>query len=184
MFHGGSDKVYIQVAKPRIVWVKPLGYEVSIDEVEDIIKALINELVDFKAAYFGMYDEAKARIELEIKLPQAVNKEKRRIEKLKSSAPLFLTNGKGEDEKGEEVKDEEEYEKEEPLKKKGKVIITKPTNPSTTIFTQRSRKKAKKGGDIIFSRTSPTFQDRMKELKNRVGIKYFKALKYESRIDE
>ena len=56
------------------MWVKPLGYEVSIDEVEDIIKALINELVDFKAAYFGMYDEAKARIELEIKLPWVVRK--------------------------------------------------------------------------------------------------------------
>ena len=27
-----SDKVYIQVVRPRIVWVKPLGYEVNIDE--------------------------------------------------------------------------------------------------------------------------------------------------------
>ena len=63
------DKVYIQAVRPRIVWVKPLGYEVNIDETKDIIEALINEPVDPKATYFGTYDEAKARIELEIKLP-------------------------------------------------------------------------------------------------------------------
>lgn len=27
-----SDKVYIQVVKPRIAWVKPLGYKLNIDE--------------------------------------------------------------------------------------------------------------------------------------------------------
>ena len=26
------DKVYIQVVKPRVAWVKPLPYEVNIDE--------------------------------------------------------------------------------------------------------------------------------------------------------
>ena len=64
-----SDKVHIQEVRPRIAWVKPLGYEVNIDETKDIIEALINEPVDPKAAYFGTYDEAKARIKLEIKLP-------------------------------------------------------------------------------------------------------------------
>ena len=63
------DNVYIQAVRPMIVWVKPLGYEVNIDETKDIIEALINELVDPKATYFGTYDEAKARIELSIKLP-------------------------------------------------------------------------------------------------------------------
>ena len=63
------DNVYIQVVKLRIVWVKPLGYEVNIDETKDIIEALINELVNPKATYFGTYEEAKERIELEIKLP-------------------------------------------------------------------------------------------------------------------
>ena len=57
------------------------------------------------------HDEAKARIELEIKLPQVINKGKRRIVKLKTSTPLMLTEGKGED--VEEVEDEEESEKEE-----------------------------------------------------------------------
>ena len=120
-----SDRVYIQAMKPRVVWVKPLPYEVNIDETKDIIKALVNEPIDPEAPYFGTYDEAKARIELEIKLPQVVKKGKRRITKLKSSTPLMLTEGKGED--VEEVEDEEELEKEvDPTKKKGKVIITRP----------------------------------------------------------
>ena len=76
----------------------PLGKEVSIDEIKDIIKALVNELVDPKASYFGPYDKAKARIELEINLPQAVNKGKKRIAKLKTISTLLLTKGKGEDE--------------------------------------------------------------------------------------
>ena len=65
-----------------------------------------------------------------------IRKGKRRIEKLKSSTPLLLTKGKCEDE--EEGEDEEEFKKGEPLKKKGKVIITKLAKPSTVVFTRRS----------------------------------------------
>ena len=55
---------------------------------------------------------------------------------MKSSAPLLLTEGKGED--AYEIENEEEFEKEqETLKKKGKVIITKPTKPSTIVFIRR-----------------------------------------------
>ena len=64
-----SNKVYIHPIRPRIAWVKPLGYEVNIDEKKDTIEVLVNEPVDPKVSYFGTYDEAKARIELEIKLP-------------------------------------------------------------------------------------------------------------------
>lgn len=56
------DKVYIQVVKPRVVWVKPLSYEVNINDTKDMIEALLNELVDPKATYFGTVDEKKARI--------------------------------------------------------------------------------------------------------------------------
>lgn len=119
---------------------------------------LVNEPVDPKATYFGIYDEEKARIELYIKLPHVVNKGKRRIVKLKSSSPILLTEGKGEDEQGEEVEDEEESKEGEPLKMKGKVIMTKPTKPSTIVFTMRSRKKFyKEGGGIIFRKPPPTF---------------------------
>lgn len=32
LFTVDSEKVYIQVVKPRVVWVKPLSYEVNIDD--------------------------------------------------------------------------------------------------------------------------------------------------------
>ena len=60
---------YIQAFRLRIVWVKPLGYEVNIDETKDIIEALINEPIYPKVSYFGTFDEARTKIELEIKLP-------------------------------------------------------------------------------------------------------------------
>ena len=44
-----SDRVCIQDVQPRVVWVKPLPYEVNIDETKDIIEALINEPIDPKA---------------------------------------------------------------------------------------------------------------------------------------
>ncbi len=58
------DKVYIQVVRPRVACVKPLEYEVNIDDTKDIIEALLNEPMDPKAPYFGTYEKAKARIEL------------------------------------------------------------------------------------------------------------------------
>ena len=64
-----SDKVYMQVVRPKIVWVKPLPYEVNFDKAKEIIEALVNEPLDPKAPLFGAYDEAKVRIELHIKLP-------------------------------------------------------------------------------------------------------------------
>ena len=148
-----NDKVYIQAVIPRIIWVKPLPYEVNIDEEKDIIEAFINELVDPKAPHFGTYNEANARIDITIKLPQAVSKCKKRIEKIEFNTSLLLTKGKGEDD--DDAEDEEELEKEEELvKKKGKVIITKPPKPSTAVFTRRSKKK---GSEVVFSNPPLTF---------------------------
>ena len=68
------------------------------------------------------------------------------------------------------------------MKKKGKVIITKPPKPSTVVFTRRSRKKIdKEGSDVIFNRPPPTFHERLKVLREGVGVHNFKALKYETR---
>ena len=125
---------------PRVAWVKPLPYEVNIDEARDIIEALVNEPVDPRQPTFGTYDEAKTKIELQIKIPQAISKGKRRIAKLKTKInPLMLTKGKGEDEEEEEEGEEPESEKEvEPQRKKGKVIITKPKKKPTAVFSRRT----------------------------------------------
>ena len=99
-----------------------------------IIEALVNEPTIPNIPSFVTYEEAKKRIELGIKIPQAISRGKKRVAKLKTTkGSLMLPEGKGEDEESEESK---EFEKEEePPKKKGKVIITKPQKQPTTIFT-------------------------------------------------
>lgn len=156
------DKVYIQAAIPRVAWVKPLPYEINIDEARDIIEALINEPAIPNTPAFGTYDEAKARIELEIKLPKAITSTKRKAAKT------------------EETEEESEEEAETP-KKKGKVVITKP-KPRTAVFTRRTR-KGQKESEVVFRRPPPTFEEKLKQLEQGSGMSNFKALKYESRSD-
>ena len=76
------DRVYIQAVIPRVAWVKPLPYEVNIDEARDIIEALVNELAIPHVPTFGTYEESKKRIELSIKIPQAISKGRKRVAKL------------------------------------------------------------------------------------------------------
>ncbi|GLJ23271.1 hypothetical protein SUGI_0440210 [Cryptomeria japonica] len=111
---------------------------------------------------FGTYDEAKARIELEIKLPKAITSTKRKVAKT------------------EEIEEESEEEAETP-KKKGKVVITKP-KPKTTVFTRRTR-KGQKESEVVFRKPPPTFEEKLKQLEQGSGMSNFKALKYESRSD-
>ena len=154
-----------------MAWVKLLSYEINIDEARDIIEALINEPVNPNLPAFGTYDEAKKRIELSIKIPQAIIRGKKRVAKMKiAEGPLMLTKGKGEDEEEESDDDKDESEKEEELpKKKGKVIIIKHQKKPTTIFFQRTR-KGKKEDELVFVRPPPTFEDKMKQLRVREGI--------------
>ncbi|GLJ37737.1 hypothetical protein SUGI_0766750 [Cryptomeria japonica] len=109
---------------------------------------------------FGTYDEAKARIELEIKLPKAITSTKRKAAK--------------------ETEEESEEEAETP-KKKGKVVITKP-KPKTAVFTRRTR-KGQKESKVVFRKPPPTFEEKLKQLEQGSGMSNFKALKYESRSD-
>ena len=103
------DMVYIQVVIPRVAWVKPFPYEINIDEVRDIIEALVNEPSIPNILAFGTYEEAKKKIELSIKIPQAIGRGKKRVSKLKTTeGPLMLTEGKGEDEEQEESDDDKE----------------------------------------------------------------------------
>ena len=67
----------------------------------------MNEPFDNKSIYFDTYDEAKAIIELEIKLPQVVSKGKKRIAKIRqTSSMLILTEGKGDDVVEDDAKDQ------------------------------------------------------------------------------
>lgn len=175
-----------------MAWVKRLEYEVNIDDTKDIIEALLNDPMDPKAPYFWIYEEAKEIIELEIKLPQAFVKGINRIATLRQAcSTLLLKKGKGDDVEEDNANDEDEEtksEEEDPIRKKGKVIITRPNKSSTIVFTRRvpkSRKKLKLGEEdaeqIIFKKIAPTLQEKLKELEEWTSMACFKFLKYESR---
>ena len=139
--------------------------------------------MDPKLPIFGTYEEAKIRIELSIKFPQAISKAKRKMEKIKTdTGPLMITEGQGEDEE-EKESEEETVKVAEPPRKKGKVFITKPQKQPTAVFTRKTR-KGKKESEPVFVRSAPTFEERMKQLKEGAGICNFKALKYETRTPE
>ncbi|GLJ11508.1 hypothetical protein SUGI_0169290 [Cryptomeria japonica] len=159
---GAQSRIPSKAAIPRVAWVKPLPYEINIDEARDIIEALINEPAIPNTPVFGTYDEAKARIELENKLPKATTSTKRKAAKTEES-------------------EEESEEETETSKKKGKVVITKP-KPRTAAFTRRTR-KGQKESEVIFRRPPPTFEEKLKQLEQGSGMSNFKALKYESRSD-
>ncbi|GLJ19494.1 hypothetical protein SUGI_0352090 [Cryptomeria japonica] len=159
---GAQSRIPSKAAIPRVAWVKPLPYEINIDEARDIIESLINEPAIPNTPAFGTYDEAKARIELEIKLPKAITSTKRKAAKT------------------EETEEESEEEAETP-KKKGKVVITKP-KPKTVVFTRRTR-KGQKESKVVFRKPPPTFEEKLKQLEQGSGMSNFKALKYESRSD-
>ncbi|GLJ33578.1 hypothetical protein SUGI_0675160 [Cryptomeria japonica] len=160
---GAQSRILSKAAIPRVAWVKPLPYEINIDEARDIIEALINEPAIPNTPAFGTYDEAKARIELKIKLPKAITSTKRKAAK-----------------ETEETEEESEEEAETP-KKKGKVVITKP-KLKTAVFTRRTR-KGQKESEVVFRKPPPTFEEKLKQLEQGSGMSNFKALKYESRSD-
>ena len=52
-----------------------------------------------------------------------------------------MTEGKENAIEEDDVENEEKLEEEEPIKKKGKAIKTKPTKPSTVVFTRMAYRR-------------------------------------------
>ena len=63
------------------------------------------------------------------------------------------------------------------------MIITKPQKNPTAVFTRRIRKGVSKGEPVLV-RSTPTFEDILKQLREGSGLCNFKALKYETRTPE
>ena len=56
------DFTYVQAIIPRVRWLRPLGYELDIDQASAAIIALLAEEVDKNAKAFGTYDTVKSRV--------------------------------------------------------------------------------------------------------------------------
>ena len=68
------DYTYIQDVVPRVRWLRPLGYELDVDQALATIISLLAEEIDKAAKPFGTYDEVKSRVVTYLKIASAVKK--------------------------------------------------------------------------------------------------------------
>ena len=47
-----TDFTYVQAVVPRVRWLRPLGYEINVDEVSTVITTLLAKDIDAKATAF------------------------------------------------------------------------------------------------------------------------------------
>lgn len=167
------DYTYFQDVIPRVRWLRPLDYEINVDEASIEITTLLVEDVSAKATTFQKYDVAKSKITLDLKTASVIRKKNKIVKKLKekfgegeneedeeeedisSQAPLALTQGQGEDQV-EEVEIEEgakgEEASEAPEQKKRK---------AKTLAARKLRKVAKP--NPIFPSTRESTRDTTKK---------------------
>ena len=97
------DYTYIQVAILRVRWLRPLGYELDVDEASIAITTLLIEEIDKKAPHFGTYDVVKSKVETKLKIASIIKKKDKMVRKIKKT---FGANIEGEASE-EEVEEEE-----------------------------------------------------------------------------
>ena len=88
------DYTYIQVVIPRVRWLRPLGYEINVDEASTTITTLLAKEVDKTTKIFGNYDVMKSKVEMELKTTSTLKKKDKLMKKLKAK----FGEGAGEDE--------------------------------------------------------------------------------------
>ena len=101
------DYTYIQAATPRVRWLRPLGYEINIDEAFVAITTLLVEEIDKTAKSFCTFDVVKSKVEMELKIASTIKKKDRLVKKLKAR---FGEGAVKAEEEEEEEDDEEEQE--------------------------------------------------------------------------
>lgn len=77
-----TDITYIQVVIPRTIWLRPLAYEINLDEAIIAIRVVLYEPIDKDVKPFGRYEIAKVKITMEINVPKINKKRKGMIENL------------------------------------------------------------------------------------------------------
>lgn len=132
-----TNFTYVQSIKPRVRWLRPLPYGVTVDDTFAAIISLLAEDVDAKRPYFGTFLEEKARINMNIKVSVVGKKKDKLMKKLEDKfgekeekkakgGPLQLTQGKGEDEETEtktELKADKPKSVKVTFKKKKKTLL-------------------------------------------------------------
>ena len=56
------DYTYIQAIVPRVRWLRPLGYELDVDQALATITVLLEKEIEKSGKFFGTYDVVKSMV--------------------------------------------------------------------------------------------------------------------------
>ena len=62
--------------------MRPLGYEINVDEASAAITTLLVEEIDKDSKPFGTYDIVKSRVEIDLKMASALKKKDKMVKNL------------------------------------------------------------------------------------------------------
>jgi len=101
------DYTYIQAAIPRVRWLRPLGYELNIDEALVAITTWVSEEIDKIAKPFGTYDVVRSKVEMELKTTLLIKRKDKLVRKLKKKFGDRIEGAVEEEEKVDESEEDE-----------------------------------------------------------------------------
>lgn len=82
--------------------MRPLGYEINIDEASAAITSLLAEEIDKIAPHFGTYDVVRSKVDMEMKTVSTLKKKEKLVKKLKAKLGEGTVEGEEEEAEGEE----------------------------------------------------------------------------------
>ena len=68
------DYTSIQAVVPRVRWLRPLGYELDVDQASVEITTLLAEDIDKASKPFGAYDVVKSTVEMDLKIASVMKR--------------------------------------------------------------------------------------------------------------
>ena len=77
------DYTYVEVVIPRLRWLRPLRYELDVDQDSIAITSLLVEEIDKATKHFGTYDVVKSKVVTDLKTTSVVKRKDKLVKKLK-----------------------------------------------------------------------------------------------------
>ena len=127
------DYTYIQAAVPKVRWLRPLPYEIDIDDSSTTITTLLAKEHNKEATYFRTHDIVKSRENTDLKIALSMKKKDKIMKKLKSQ--LGIKDDEGNEEEAEEegplaitqgIGEDAEVAEHAPIKEKKRKTTTPP----------------------------------------------------------
>ena len=88
------DFTYIQEIIPRIRWLRPLGYELDVDQASTTIKTFLAKDIDKTTKHFGTHDVVKSKVVTDLKTTSAIKRKNKLVKKLKKKFGADLGEAK------------------------------------------------------------------------------------------